>query len=117
MTNEAEDAPPGVWRLTPAERFRQTPRPLDYVRIRLHADFVTRPDGERVADGQATYVRDLLNDERQELEIELADARVDGKPEDGPEVAEIRQNLYHLNRAIKDISNGMIELLGSRENG
>lgn len=86
---------------TAADRWQRTPRPLDFVRVRLHRG------------GQAEYIRDLLEDEKEELMEELGKLRAEGKAEDDTEVEEVRTNLRHLILALKDVSMGMIELAGS----
>ena len=86
---------------TPADRWQRTPRPLDFVRVRLHRG------------GQAEYIRDLLEDEKEELMEELGKLRAEGKTEDDTEVEECRNNLRHLILALKDVSMGMIELAGA----
>ena len=85
---------------TPADRWQRTPRPLDFVRVRLHRG------------GQAEYIRDLLEDEKEELMEELGKLRAEGKAEDDTDVEEVRNNLRHLILALKDVSMGLIELSG-----
>jgi hypothetical protein len=85
--------------LTPAERFRRTPRPLDFVRPRLGLDI-------------ARYLKDLLSDER-EAEMEtLTELRTAGKTEDDPEIGETVQNLRWIISAEKEINKALIELVG-----
>lgn len=86
---------------TAADRWQRTPRPLDFVRVRLHRG------------GQAEYIRDLLEDEKEELMEELGRLRAEGNAEDSSEVEEVRANLRHLILALKDVSMGMIELAGA----
>jgi hypothetical protein len=88
------------WQLSPTERFDRSPRPLNYIRVRLSAD------------GQADYILELMQDEKEELLRELADLRIDGKEESDPDIQECRTNLNHLIRAISDVERGKIELVG-----
>ena len=88
---------------TAAERFNRTPRPLNFIRVRLHRG------------GQVEYIRELLADERDALYEDLGKARDQGKTEDSPEITEIRDNLQHLIRAIRDIDSGRIEMAGTGE--
>lgn len=85
---------------TAEQRWQQTPRPLQFVRVRLHRG------------GQAEYIRDLMEDEKEELLVELGEMRGAGKAEDDEKVEEIRTHLRHLILALKDISMGIIELSG-----
>ena len=85
---------------TAASRFSQTPRPLNFVRARLYRG------------GQAEYIRDLLEDEKESLFEDLAAARTHGKPEHDPEIEEIRTNLRHLINFLRDVNQGMVELVG-----
>lgn len=85
---------------TAADRWQRTPRPLDFVRVRLHRG------------GQAEYIRDLLEDEKEELLADLGSLRASGKEDTDPLVEEVRQNLRHLILALKDVSMGLIELAG-----
>ena len=85
-----------------AARFKEMNRPLQFVRVRLHGP-----------SGQADYIRELLADEQSALFEDLAKARDAGKQEDSPEITELRANLRHLNEALKDIDNGLIELVGT----
>lgn len=85
---------------TPATRFSQHPRPLDFVRARLYRG------------GQAEYIRDLLEDEKATLFDDLAALRTEGKPEDDPDVQEVRANLRHLINFLADVNRGLIELVG-----
>ena len=91
MTSEAETA---------ADRFTRTPRPLDFIRIRVYRG------------GQAEYLLALLEDEKETLFEDLGKARGEGKDESDPDIEEIRQNLRHLINILRDLSNGMIELAG-----
>lgn len=84
---------------TPQSRFARAPRPLHFVRIRLRRD-------------QAEYVKGLFEDEQEALYGELAKLRDAGKPEDHHRIAEIRDELGHLIEAIRDVSSGLIELVG-----
>lgn len=88
---------------SPAERYSANPRPLLFIRVRLYRG------------GQAEYIRDLLRDEQAELMTELGELRGKGKPEDDPEVEEIKQNLVWLINALKDFDTGLIELAGPNE--
>lgn len=83
-----------------ATEWQRAPRPLHFVRVRLWRG------------GQAEYIRDLLNDEKEELFEELSDLRKAGKGEDDAAVIECRTNLMHLINAIKDVDKGLIELVG-----
>lgn len=77
------------------------PRPLDYIRIRLHGG------------GQAVYVRDLLIEEKEALFDDLGRMRDEGKGENSLEVQEVRAQLEYLIRALRDIESGMVELVGT----
>jgi len=85
---------------TPGERFRSSPRPLLFIRIRLYRG------------GQAEFIRDLLRDEQANLYDDLAQKRADGKGEEDRDVIEITTNLRHLINALKDIDLGLIDLSG-----
>ena len=76
------------------------PRPLEYVRIRVHRG------------GQASYLRDLLEDEREALYEDIGKMRERGLPDESPEVQEAAANLRHLINILRDLSTGMIELAG-----
>jgi len=102
--NDHDEGSLDRWQLSPAERFNRSPRPLEFVRVRLNG-----------RDGQALYIKSILEDEKDTLFRDLADARVDGKSENDSEVVELRTNLNHLIRALKDIERSMIELVGYRE--
>ncbi len=80
--------------------FARAPRPLNFIRVRLYRG------------GQAEYIRDLLSDEVDALFEELAKFRGAGKNETDPELIEVTQNIRHLNGALKDIGNGLIEITG-----
>jgi hypothetical protein len=88
---------------TPAERFNASPRPLLFIRIRLYRG------------GQAEFVRDLLRDEQADLMDELTEFRKAGKPEDDPEIEEVKQQLVWIINALRDIDTGLIELAGPDE--
>jgi hypothetical protein len=75
-------------------------RPLNYIRVRLYRG------------GQAEYVRSVLEDERVGLMEDLSQMRTAGKTEDDPEIQTCTANIRHLNNALKDIMNGLIELVG-----
>ena len=83
-----------------AEAFARYPRPLSFIRIRLYRG------------GQAEFIRDLFEDEKDRLFKDLGDMRSEGKDESNPEVEECKTNLRHLIYALKDLNNGMIELAG-----
>jgi hypothetical protein len=88
---------------TPEERtdnFNRSPRPLDFIRVRLYRG------------GQAEYVRDVLEDEKEALFEELGDLRGKGVDENSPETEKVRTNLRHVINALRDLSNGLIELRG-----
>jgi hypothetical protein len=91
---------PDIESLSPAERYERMPRPLNFVRVRLFRD------------GQAEYIKELLEDEQDDLLEQLTKLRVAGKPEDDTEVAETRQNLRHIIRALSDVTRGLIDLVG-----
>ena len=87
--------------LTEAQsRWQGAPRPLNFIRVRLYRG------------GQAEYIRDLLADELNVSYEELGKLRGTGKSETDPEITEIIANIRHLNGALKDIGNGLIELAG-----
>lgn len=81
-------------------RFRQSPRPLDFVRVRYYRG------------GMAEYVRELFTDEVEALFDDLAKLRGKGAHEDDPELVENVQRIRWLNNALRDLSNGLIELVG-----
>jgi len=81
-------------------RWASSPRPLAFIRVRLYRG------------GQAETVRDVLNDEVDALFEELADLRGKGALEDDPALLECTASIRHLNGALKDINNGLIELTG-----
>lgn len=81
-------------------RWQNSPRPLDFIRVRLYRG------------GQAELVRSILADEVDALFEELGELRGKGTPEDSPELIECAQNIRHLNGALRDITNGMIEITG-----
>ena len=85
---------------TPETRWQRTPRPLAFVRVRLHRG------------GQAEYIRDLLEDEKEELLADLGKLRGEGKLDGDADIEECRNNLRHLILALKDVSMGLIELVG-----
>lgn len=89
---------PEVREMTTQERFAKTPRPLEFIRVRLSRG------------GQAQYIQHLLEDERDQLYEELGSLREDGKSEDDPEIVEVQAHLRFLIAAARDISTGMIEL-------
>ena len=80
--------------------WQQAPRPLHFVRIRLWRG------------GQAEFIRDLLNDEKDNLFEELTELRTKGKQENDPAIIECRANLMHVINALKDVDRGLIELVG-----
>jgi hypothetical protein len=82
-------------------RFEQAPRPLNFIRVRLYRG------------GQAETVRDILNDEVDALFEELAELRGKATPEDDPKMIECISSIRHLNGALKDINNGLVELTGA----
>ena len=88
------------WEMSAEERWAKTPRPFNFVRVRFEKG------------GQADYIRRLLEEERDDLMVDLADARIDGKDENGEPIQGLRRDIGYLNRAIMDLSNGMIELAG-----
>lgn len=81
-------------------RWANSPRPLDFIRVRLYRG------------GQAEYIRDLLSDEVDSLYEDLGKMRGDGKLETDPDLMEVIANIRHLNGALRDIGNGLIELAG-----
>ena len=85
---------------TSVERWNRTPRPLHFVRVRLYRG------------GQAEYIRDLLEGEKDNLFDDLTKLRTQGKHEDDPDIEECRTNLRHVINALKDVNNGLIELVG-----
>lgn len=78
-------------------------RPLLYARIRLYRG------------GQGEYLRDLLQDDQEDLLEELGQLRAAGKPEDDPEVMEVRTTLGHNANTLRDVSGALIELAGPNE--
>jgi hypothetical protein len=86
---------------TAEERFQHSPRPLRFIRVRLHRG------------GQVEFIRDILNDEKDALFDDLGKMRDQGLPEDDPKVAKVRDQLRWLINAIRDIDQGTIELVGS----
>lgn len=91
-----------IEQMSPAERWDNMPRPLRYVRPRLF------PAG-------AAWLRELLNDEQDALLKELADLRRQGKPENDPGIQERRAALEHCAQITKDVSLGLIELVGPQQ--
>ena len=85
---------------TPAERFAHSPRPLNFVRIRVYRG------------GPAEYLRGLLSDEVDALFEELGDLRDKGKTEADKEIIETAEHIRYLNGFLKDLNNGLIELVG-----
>jgi len=81
-------------------RWANSPRPLNFIRVRLYRG------------GQAEYLRDLLSDEVEQLYEDLGRLRGEGKGEDDPELVGVTVNIRHLNSALRDIGNGLIELAG-----
>jgi hypothetical protein len=81
-------------------RFAGAPRPLNFIRVRLYRG------------GQAEYIRDLLADELDASYEELGLLRGKGLDETDKEIIEVVGNIRHLNGALKDIGNGLIELVG-----
>lgn len=88
---------------TSSERFSRTPRPLNFIRVRYYRG------------GQIEFIRALLDDEKNALYDDLGKMRDAGKQEDDPRVTETRDNLRHLINALRDIDQGMIELVGTGE--
>lgn len=86
---------------TAQSRWQGAPRPLNFIRVRLYRG------------GQAEYIRDLLSDELNASYEELGELRGAGKVETDPEIMEVIGNIRHLNGALKDIGNGLIELAGA----
>ena len=91
--------PEAIEQMTPGERWENMPRPLKYVRPRLY------PDGAR-------YLRNLLEMEQSDEEDHLASLRAGGLTEGDPKIVEVRTNLSHLAQLIRDVSLGLIELVG-----
>lgn len=83
-----------------AERWNTTPRPLLFVRVRLYRG------------GQAEYIQTLCRDEQESLYEELGQLRSEGKMETDTEIVEIKDNLRFLIGFLKDIDQGLIELVG-----
>ena len=81
-------------------RWANSPRPLDFIRVRLYRG------------GQAETIRDILSDEVDQLYEDLGKFRGAGKPEDGPDISDTVARIRHLNGALRDINNGLIELVG-----
>jgi hypothetical protein len=94
------ELPKDIEAMTPAERFDRSPRPLNFVRVRLHRG------------GQAEYIKQMLLDEQEDLFLDLTELRSAGKPEDDPKVVECRANLRHVIGALGDVNRGLIELVG-----
>jgi len=86
--------------IDPTEKFERMPRPLHFIRVRLYRG------------GQAEYVKTVLEDERDALLEDLSRMRTEGKNENDSDIQECAANIRHLNGALKDIMNGMIELVG-----
>lgn len=82
-------------------RFQTAPRPLNFIRVRLYRG------------GQAETIRDVLNDEVDALFEELAKMRGTGTAEDDPDLLVCTSAIRHLNAALKDINNGLVELTGA----
>ena len=85
---------------TPQDRWAASPRPLQFVRVRLYRG------------GQAELVRDILADEVDVLFEELGTLRGSGKNESDQEIIDCAQNIRHLPAALRDISNALVELTG-----
>lgn len=81
-------------------RFAASPRPLNFVRIRLYRG------------GQAELVRTILTDEVDQLFEDLGKLRGEGKTEADPEIIEVAASIRHLNSALRDLNNGLVELTG-----
>ena len=79
------------------------PRPLDFVRVRLYRG------------GQIELVKSILEDEKEALFEDLGKLRDRGADENSAEVEEVRANLGHLIRALRDIESGLVELVGTGE--
>lgn len=86
---------------TAEARFRQNPRPLDFIRIRLYRG------------GQAEFVLTLFTEERDGLLEDLGKMRGEGKAEDDPELVRTINEIRFLNNALRDLQNGLVELVGS----
>jgi predicted metal-dependent HD superfamily phosphohydrolase len=93
MTNEA------IANLSPTERYEQMPRPLKYVRPRIHLE-------------RAIWLKDVLEDIQDQDFEELSKLRKAGRSEADPEIAELRQSLDHAAQTIRDLSLGLIDLAG-----
>lgn len=85
---------------TPTETFNRAPRPLNFVRVRLYRG------------GMAEWLRDLVLDEQEDMLATLGELRGAGKGEDDPEVEEVRNNLRHAISILRDITSGLIEIVG-----
>ena len=79
-------------------RWQTTPRPLNFVRIRLERG------------GQAEFIRSVLETTKTVLLDKLGQLREDGLPEDDPEIEEVTRKLRWTIRAVGDLDYGIIEL-------
>ena len=76
------------------------PRPLDYIRIRLHRG------------GEADYVRELLEGAQEFWFKRLGELRDQDLDENSDDVQYARQRLHWLVNVLRDVNSGMIELAG-----
>ena len=76
------------------------PRPLEYIRIRLHRG------------GEADYVRELLEGTQAFWFKRLGELRDEGFEENSDEVQYARQRLHWLVNVMRDVTSGLIELAG-----
>lgn len=86
------------------ENYLRTPRPFSFVRPKFHRD-------------TAEWLRDLLEDEKDAEFDRLSKYRAEGRPEEDPDVQECRDNLNFCITIIKDLSRGLIDLVGPRVDG
>lgn len=78
-------------------------RPLHFIRVRLYRG------------GMAEWVQQVLRDEQAALYQDLAEARRQKKPENHPDVEDIRRKLVYSVNALRDIDSGLISLVGPDE--
>jgi hypothetical protein len=83
-----------------AEISSRGPRPLDYVRIRVHRG------------GQAELLLEILEDEKEGMFEELGALRGKGASENSDEVQKVQQDLRHVINLLRDLNSGIIELTG-----
>ena len=76
------------------------PRPLDFIRIRLHRG------------GQAEYARELFAGAQEFWYKRLGELRDAGADENGEDVEFARQRLVWLIDILRDLDSGIVELVG-----